>query len=69
MIKPSQIIKTRARLGESQTKFAKHFGVNQSTVHRWETGELPIEGIIAHGVEAVLARLSYVYVDRQKASQ
>jgi DNA-binding XRE family transcriptional regulator len=69
MITKSLIIKTRLRLGETQTEFAKHFGVNQSTIHRWETGKLPIEGIIAHGVEAVLARLSYVYVDRQKASQ
>ena len=69
MITPWQIIKTPKRLGESQSQFAKHFGVNQSTVHRWETGELPIEGIIAHGVEAVLAKLAYSFAEQQRASR
>ena len=69
MASKDQIRAARKALNESQAAFATRFGVNQATVHRWETGELPIEGIIAHGVEAVLARLSYVYVDRQKASQ
>lgn len=58
MVDPADIKRHRRRLGESQAEFAKRFGVNQSTVHRWETGDLPIKGIIELGVEAVLADLS-----------
>jgi DNA-binding transcriptional regulator YiaG len=51
------IKRTRKRLGESQTAFAKRFYVNQSTIHRWETGKAPIEGPALIGVETVLAML------------
>jgi len=27
----------RERVGETQSQFAERFGVNQSTIHRWET--------------------------------
>jgi DNA-binding transcriptional regulator YiaG len=58
MVKPADIKRARKRLGESQADFARRFNVNQSTVHRWETGDLVIEGITAIGVEAILADLS-----------
>ena len=58
MISKSQIRAARKRLKLSQAEFAKHFRVNQSTVHRWENGTLVIEGITEIGVEAVLADLS-----------
>jgi predicted transcriptional regulator len=58
MVTPTDIKRHRKRRGESQTEFAVHFKVNQSTIHRWETGKLPIEGIVEIGVEAVLADLS-----------
>jgi transcriptional regulator with XRE-family HTH domain len=67
MVTKTQVRLTRKRLGESQADFAKHFKVNQSTIHRWETGKLPIEGIIEIGVEAVLARLAYIFVEQQAA--
>ena len=65
MITAAQIRLARKRSGESQTEFAKHFRVNQSTVHRWETGDLVIEGITEIGVETVLAELS---VQRSESS-
>jgi len=34
----------RARLGLSQTALAQQLGVDQSTVSRWETGELSPSG-------------------------
>jgi DNA-binding transcriptional regulator YiaG len=58
MIDGSEIKRARDRLGESQAAFAKRFGVNQSTIHRWETGDLAIDGIVLMGVESVLAKLS-----------
>lgn len=36
MIKPSDIARARRQLGETQAEFAVHFGVCQTTVHRWE---------------------------------
>jgi transcriptional regulator with XRE-family HTH domain len=67
MVTKTQVKRTREKLGESQAEYAKHFKVNQSTIHRWETGKLPIEGIVEIGVEAVLARLAYTFVERQAA--
>ena len=39
-----QIKEMRASLGESQVFFAARFGVDQSTVHRWETDAPPKRG-------------------------
>lgn len=38
------ISRLRKQLGETQEQFAKRFGVRQSTVHRWETGDLKPSG-------------------------
>jgi DNA-binding transcriptional regulator YiaG len=35
------VARLRKSLGESQSAFAERFGVNQSTVSRWEDGEEP----------------------------
>lgn len=35
------VARLRKSLGESQAAFAERFGVNQSTVSRWEDGEEP----------------------------
>jgi DNA-binding transcriptional regulator YiaG len=35
------VSRLRASLNETQTEFAERFGVNQSTVSRWEDGEEP----------------------------
>jgi predicted transcriptional regulator len=58
MITPADIKRHRKRLDETQTEFARRFNVNQSTVARWERGDLAIEGIAAVAVEYVLAELS-----------
>lgn len=57
MVKPADIKRARSKLDESQAAFARRFNVNQSTIHRWETGELKIEGLDEIGVKAVLAKL------------
>ena len=41
MAKVNIVSRLRAFLGETQTEFAERFGVNQSTVCRWEAGEEP----------------------------
>lgn len=48
-------IKTvRETLGESQARFGERFGVDQSTVHRWETEGLPKRGVARHAIETFL---------------
>lgn len=44
MIGAEQIKQARKRLTESQAEFGKRFGVDQSTIHRWETSGPPING-------------------------
>lgn len=41
-------------LHESQTAFAERFGVDQSTVHRWETEGLPKRGAARHAVQRLI---------------
>ena len=57
MLLPAEIKKMRERLGESQTEFANRFGVNQSTVHRWETEGLPSAGAARMAVEKFAAAM------------
>lgn len=38
----SEIASIRKQLGLSQAEFARRLGVTQSTVSRWETGEIPV---------------------------
>ena len=47
----------RWRLGESQEKFARRFGVHQSTIHDWETRGIPRFGTAGALVRRVLAEL------------
>jgi DNA-binding transcriptional regulator YiaG len=55
----SEQIKTaRERLGETQAQFGARFGVDQSTVHRWETKGLPDYGPTRMVVERLLSSLS-----------
>lgn len=54
-----QIIKeTRERVGESQAQFAARFGVNQSTVHRWEAEGPPSTGTARIVIEQVVSQLA-----------
>lgn len=38
------IREARERVGESQAVFGERFGVDQSTIHRWETNGPPTKG-------------------------
>lgn len=51
-----EIRAARAELGESQAEFARRFGVNQSTVHRWETRGIS-DTITRLAIESVLSRI------------
>lgn len=41
MAQKINVSRLRTSMNETQTEFAERFGVNQSTVHRWEAGESP----------------------------
>ena len=58
MITAKDIKRHRLRIGESQIEFAKRLKVNQSTLSRWESGDLEIEGIAEIALEYVLAELA-----------
>ena len=44
MISARKIKEARKDLGESQAVFGVRFGVDQSTIHRWETKKPPQSG-------------------------
>jgi transcriptional regulator with XRE-family HTH domain len=56
----------RDKLDMSQAEFAKYFNVNQSTMHRWETGDIAIGNRTEFWIEHVLSQLAWVAADRQK---
>lgn len=47
----------RKLLKENQAEFAKRFGVDQATVHRWEKKGLPKHGTARMAVEGLLREL------------
>jgi DNA-binding transcriptional regulator YiaG len=55
MVTSERIKSTRAKLGESQEVFGARFGVDQSTVHRWETAGVSDRGTTMLAVERVLS--------------
>lgn len=52
-----EIKAARFQLGESQAAFGLRFGIDQSTVHRWETNGLPERGTARVAVENLLEQL------------
>ena len=56
-MRPTDIKRLREERGESQTAFAAHFGVNQSTVQRWETRGIPDTALGRLIVERLLPEL------------
>jgi transcriptional regulator with XRE-family HTH domain len=60
MVEPADILAARQRLNESQAAFGERFGVDQSTVHRWETNGLPDRGAARFAVETFLASIDTV---------
>jgi DNA-binding XRE family transcriptional regulator len=64
-----KLVQARAKLGMTQTEFAKYFNVNQSTLHRWETGSILIGNRTEFWIEHVLGQLAFVYADRRKNAE
>lgn len=58
MVTSEDIRRARADLEESQADFGKRFGVDQSTIHRWETEGPPERGTAKIVIEQVLGILS-----------
>jgi len=54
---PTKIKRLRNDLGESQETFGKRFGVDQSTIQRWETKGLPTRGATRIAVSRMLLEL------------
>ena len=55
MVTAELIRSARERLGESQAAFGERFGVNQSTVDRWETNGPPSRGTARRVIERFLS--------------
>lgn len=55
----------REALGLSINGLAREFRVNPSSVQRWEAGKIDLQGLMAHGADAVLKQLEV----RQRRSQ
>jgi len=68
MLRPDDIKEIRNRLEESQAIFGQRFGVDQSTVHRWETYGLPDHGAAKTAVERFAIELAPSSED-EKATQ
>ncbi|MBW7966774.1 helix-turn-helix transcriptional regulator [Bradyrhizobium sp. BR 10261] len=47
----------RERVGESQAAFGERFGVDQSTVHRWETNGPPTRGPARKAIEREISAI------------
>lgn len=57
MITGEQVREARLRVHESQADFGERFGVDQSTIHRWETGGVPRRGPARVAIKQVLAAI------------
>jgi len=53
----AQIKKIREARGETQAEFGERFGVDQSTIHRWETNGITDRGVTRLAIERVLLDL------------
>lgn len=52
-----EIKAVRTRLKESQAEFASRLGVDQATIHRWETKGLPARGTARVAVERLFEQI------------
>ena len=52
----------RERVGESQAEFGLRFGVDQSTIHRWETRGAPKRGPARIVIDRLIAEIGQVAV-------
>jgi DNA-binding transcriptional regulator YiaG len=66
MITAKQIKLARTKLGETQVKFAQRLGVDQSTVHRWETAGPPSTSYAQQFLTKKLAGMAFEYAGKQR---
>lgn len=57
MITAEHIKKIRSDRRETQGEFGAHFGVDQATIHRWESNGISSRGVTAVAVEKMLQSL------------
>lgn len=57
MITGDSIRAARQKLRESQADFGRRFGVNQSTVNRWENKGVPDRGTARVAIERLMGEL------------
>lgn len=58
----AQLIRgARERVGESQAAFAERLGVDQSTIHRWETIGPPRHGPARKALEKEIAAIDAAF--------
>ncbi|WP_458756652.1 helix-turn-helix domain-containing protein [Afipia sp. TerB] len=65
MATSDDIKRVRQLRKESQEAFGTHFGVDQSTIHRWETIGPPQRGAAAVGIGKVLSDLEAESADSE----
>ena len=58
MLGPDSIKAAREKVGESQDTFGRRFGVDQSTIQRWETKGAPTRGSARMAIERVLVEIN-----------
>ncbi|MDE2107218.1 MAG: helix-turn-helix domain-containing protein [Patescibacteria group bacterium] len=52
-----QLRAAREKVGESQAEFAERFGVDQSTVSRWESMGPPVHGPVRRMIEQIMSEI------------
>jgi len=57
MLTGAELKKARELLKESQEAFGARFGVDQSTIHRWESVGSPKRGAARRSIERLLSDL------------
>jgi len=53
----NELKRLRLERGESQAAFARHFGVSQVCIHRWETGGIPQWPFLHKAMESLIKEL------------
>jgi DNA-binding transcriptional regulator YiaG len=59
MITGRDIADARGRLKESQAAFAARFGVNQSTIDRWENDGVPSRPLVQKAIKQTLEKIKF----------
>jgi DNA-binding transcriptional regulator YiaG len=64
----TEIKKIREDREETQAAFGLHFGVDQSTIHRWEANGITDRGVTRLAIEHVLSELKSSAAKRKRSA-